>query len=151
MKMIKSIGERLAAKLGNANDNAFKMRRLFKMYDAEGSGRIHLEDLRMMMETFGIQLDDDSLLALYHVYDKERCGYLRYEVLMSHLLDDDYLALYLGANDVTQATADRATLRTMVGMIKSKFKSSVADLEKVLSELDAEQTGAPRPSLGHRT
>jgi hypothetical protein len=48
LKMIASIGERLAAKLGNANDNAFKMRRLCKMYDKEGTGEIHLEDLRMM-------------------------------------------------------------------------------------------------------
>ena len=82
MKMIASIGERLAAKLANANDNAFKMRRLFKMYDEDASGRIHLDDLRMMMETFGIQLDDDSLLALYHVYDTECTGYLKYDELM---------------------------------------------------------------------
>jgi hypothetical protein len=82
MKMIASIGERLAAKLANANDNAFKMRRLFKMYDVEATGTIHLDDLRMMMETFGIQLDDDSLLALYHVYDKECTGYLKYDELM---------------------------------------------------------------------
>lgn len=74
MKMIRSISERLAAKLGNANDNAFKMRRLFKMYDAEKTGHIQLEDFRMMMETFGIQLDDDSLLALYSVYDTECTG-----------------------------------------------------------------------------
>jgi EF-hand domain pair len=82
LKMIASIGERLAAKLANANDNAFKMRRLFKMYDEDASGRIHLDDLRMMMETFGVQLDDDSLLALYHVYDKECTGYLKYDELM---------------------------------------------------------------------
>lgn len=104
MKMIASIGERLAAKLGNANDNAFKMRRLFKMYDADGSGRIHLDDLRMMMESVGIQLDDDSLLALYYVYDKGCTGYLEYDALMKVLLDTDYYALYCGANDVTQAT-----------------------------------------------
>ena len=82
MKMVASIGERLAAKLANANDNAFKMRRLFKMYDVEQTGTIHLDDLRMMMETFGIQLDDDSLLALYHVYDKECTGFLQYNELM---------------------------------------------------------------------
>lgn len=74
MKMIRSISERLAAKLGNANDNAFKMRRLFKMYDTEKSGCIQLEDFRMMMETFGIQLDDDSLLALFCIYDHECTG-----------------------------------------------------------------------------
>ena len=74
MKMIRSISERLAAKLGNANDNAFKMRRLFKMYDEEATGEIQIEDLRMMMESFGIQLDDDSLLALYCIYDPDCTG-----------------------------------------------------------------------------
>jgi hypothetical protein len=31
--------------------------------------QIHFEDFRMFSESFGMQLDDDSLLALYHVYD----------------------------------------------------------------------------------
>lgn len=140
--MIASIGERLAAKLGNANDNAFKMRRLFKMYDKQSTGQIHLEDLRMMMETFGIQLDDDSLLALYHVYDHECTGFLKYEELMKVLLDFDYFALYTGSNDITQATSDLATVKKMVAAIKAKFKSSVAELRKVLQCLDTEQTGA---------
>lgn len=142
MKMIASIGERLAAKLANANDNAFKMRRLFKMYDEAGSGYIHLDDLRMMMESVGVQLDDDSLLALYHVYDKGCTGYLKYEELMRVLLDDDYFALYTGANDVTQASADLETVKKMVATIKGKFKTSVDELAKVLRCLDAKQTGA---------
>ena len=139
--MIASIGERLAAKLGNANDNAFKMRRLFKMYDKQATGQIHLEDLRMMMETFGIQLDDDSLLAIYHVYDHECTGFLKYEELMKVLLDFDYFALYTGSNDITQATSDLATVKKMVAAIKAKFKSSVAELRKVMQCLDTEQTG----------
>jgi Ca2+-binding EF-hand superfamily protein len=147
MKMITSIGERLAAKLGNANDNAFKMRRLFKMYDADGSGRIHLDDLRMMMESFGIQLDDDSLLALYHVYDKECTGYLKYEDLMKVLLDQDYFALYTGSNDVTQASADLETVKKMVANIKGKFRTSVEELAKVLHCLDEKKTGAALPNI----
>lgn len=145
LKMIASIGERLAAKLGNANDNAFKMRRLFKMYDTEATGYIHLEDLRMMMETFGIQLDDDSLLALYHVYDQECTGYLKYEDLMRVLLDEDVFALYTGNNDVTQSSLDLETVRKMVRTIQAKFKSSVEDLRKVLECLDTGKTGFLAP------
>lgn len=33
--------------------------------------QIHFEDFRMFSESFGMQLDDDSLLALYHVHDSE--------------------------------------------------------------------------------
>ena len=34
-----------------------------------GALQIHFEDFRMFSESFGMQLDDDSLLALYHVHD----------------------------------------------------------------------------------
>lgn len=63
--------ERMEAKLGNSNNNAFRMRKLFKMYDKHDTGRVHFEDFRNMAETFGMQLDDDSLMALYFVYDPE--------------------------------------------------------------------------------
>ena len=36
----------------------------------------------MMTESFGMQLDDDSLLALYHVHDPAGCGCLAYEPLV---------------------------------------------------------------------
>lgn len=61
----------------------------------------------MMMETFGIQLDDDSLLSLYYAYDPTGSGTLEYERLMTALLDPDYLALYSGHQDTTQASVDR--------------------------------------------
>lgn len=50
----------------------------------------------MMTESFGMQLDDDSLLALYHVYDPDATGSLQYESLMRQLLDPDYFSLYVG-------------------------------------------------------
>lgn len=31
--MLEHMRERIAGKMGNANDNAFKLRKLFKMYD----------------------------------------------------------------------------------------------------------------------
>jgi hypothetical protein len=36
--------------------------------------QIHYEDFRQFGESFGMQLDDDSLLALYHVHDPEGSG-----------------------------------------------------------------------------
>ena len=48
-----------------------QMRKLFKMYDKTDTGRVHFEDVRMFGESFGMQLDDDSLLALYNVYDPQ--------------------------------------------------------------------------------
>ena len=119
--MIQHMTERLAGKIGNANNNAFMLRKLFKMYDTANTGQvirsgltwsashhtlhaaasesqawdawrlkqrpagghvhcehtqavsekqcaclqIEIEDFRAMSESFGMQLDDDSLLALY--------------------------------------------------------------------------------------
>lgn len=38
--MISTMRERMSAKLGNKNDNAFRMRKLFKMYDKTDSGMV---------------------------------------------------------------------------------------------------------------
>lgn len=38
--------ERLAGKIGNANNNAFMLRKLFKMYDTAGSGFVSNPVLR---------------------------------------------------------------------------------------------------------
>lgn len=92
--MLEAMRERLAGKMGNANNNAFKLRKLFKMWDSTGSGRIYIEDFRVMTESVGMQLDDDSLLALFSRHDLEATGTLDYSALMRNLLDDDMYALY---------------------------------------------------------
>ena len=38
--MMTHMKERLAGKIGNANNNAFMLRKLFKMYDTAGSGLV---------------------------------------------------------------------------------------------------------------
>lgn len=39
-KMISTMRERMEAKLGNSNNNGFKTRKLFKMYDHSNTGRV---------------------------------------------------------------------------------------------------------------
>eukprot|EP00803_Ostreobium_quekettii_P009237 evm.model.scf_479.3 EVM.evm.TU.scf_479.3 scf_479:17845-20257(+) len=141
MKMIVRMRERLEAKLGNANNNAFKMRKLFKMYDKEKSGLIQLEDFRMMTESFGMQLDDDSLLALYCVYDPDGTGCLRYEDLMSQLLDPDYFALYVGNVDNTQARVDAMEADRRADTIVSKFAHPPGEMRAVFESLDDAKAG----------
>ncbi|GIL66729.1 hypothetical protein Vafri_20218, partial [Volvox africanus] len=101
-KMISTMRERMEAKLGNSNNNAFRMRRLFKRYDKHDTGRVHFEDFRNMAETFGMQLYDDSPMALYFVYDPEGTGYLEYEALVSQLMSPSDLAFYKGYVDYSQ-------------------------------------------------
>lgn len=49
-KMISTMRERMSAKLGNNNDNAFKMRKLFKMYDKQDTGMVRGGGGLMMMQ-----------------------------------------------------------------------------------------------------
>ncbi|GMH32521.1 hypothetical protein BSKO_00355 [Bryopsis sp. KO-2023] len=142
MKMIARMRERLEAKLANANNNAFKMRKLFKMYDRDQSGLIQLEDFRMMTESFGMQLDDDSLLALYSVYDPEGTAYLRYEQLMSQLLDPDYYSLYIGNVDNTQQHVDAIQTEAMVENMKAKFKKTPEEMHPVFLTVDETENGS---------
>eukprot|EP01026_Neomeris_dumetosa_P065940 TRINITY_DN6350_c0_g2_i4.p1 TRINITY_DN6350_c0_g2~~TRINITY_DN6350_c0_g2_i4.p1 ORF type:complete len:234 (+),score=43.24 TRINITY_DN6350_c0_g2_i4:10-711(+) len=140
-KMIRTMAQRLAAKLGNSNNNAFRMRRLFKMYDQEKSGMIAIEDFRMMMESFGIQLDDDSLLALFYLYDKSGQGCMGYEELMQILLDPDYFALYVGNVDNTLDHQKATNHEAMIRTIRGKFKSNIGEMMKVFNSLDETGNG----------
>uniref|UniRef100_A0A383VS12 EF-hand domain-containing protein n=1 Tax=Tetradesmus obliquus TaxID=3088 RepID=A0A383VS12_TETOB len=147
-KMISTMRERLSAKLGNNNDNAFKMRKLFKMYDKKEVGMIHFEDFRMFSESFGMQLDDDSLLAMYHVYDPTGSGYLAYEDIVKQLLDGDYYAMYSPAGvDNTQALVDAQATEKLVANLRKRIKGSVADMRSVFASFDTAATGV----LPHKT
>lgn len=142
-KMISTMSERLSAKLGNSNDNAFKMRRLFKMYDKEGNGLIHFEDFRMATESFGMQLDDDSLLALYYVYDPAGSGYLAYEDIVKQLLDKDYFAMYLPEKvDNTEATVEGQNKHKLVESMRRKIKVFADEMREVFAAFDPENTGS---------
>ena len=54
--MICTMRERMDAKTGNSNDNAFRLRKLFLAHDSTRSGLLHFEDLRQMSESFGMQV-----------------------------------------------------------------------------------------------
>ena len=138
--MLVRMRDRFSAKLGNINDNGFRTRRLFKMYDRGQTGLIHFEDFRMMGESFGMQLDDDSLLALYFVMDPEGSGYLQYEEVVRQLLDDDYFAMYTDKVDNSLATSMRKVHGKMVSDLTRKLSSNIADILLVFESFDTKKT-----------
>ncbi|KAL0042540.1 hypothetical protein WJX79_002907 [Trebouxia sp. C0005] len=140
--MMTHMKERLAGKIGNANNNAFMLRKLFKMYDTAGSGYIGIEDFRVMTESFGMQLDDDSLLALFSRYDPQAAGVIDYQALMKELLHSDYYALYLGSVDNTQNTLDATSTHNMITNLKTQFAAQGSKLQQVLSKFDEQHTGS---------
>ncbi|GIL87642.1 hypothetical protein Vretimale_14675 [Volvox reticuliferus] len=140
-KMISTMRERMEAKLGNSNNNAFRMRKLFKMYDKHDTGRVHYEDFRNMAETFGMQLDDDSLMALYFVYDPEGTGYLEYEALVSQLMSPSDFAFYKGYVDYSQDKAEEGRRVELLSQLKKKIGPVVSDLQRLLKAFDSAGNG----------
>lgn len=141
-KMISTMRERMSAKMGNSNDNAFKMRKLFKMYDKEDTGMIHYEDFRQFGESFGMQLDDDSLLALYHAYDPQGTGYVAYETIVQQIMDPDYFCMYSPSGvDNTQALADVHATYKLASNLRKRIHGSVEDLRAVFDSFDQEKCG----------
>lgn len=140
-KMITRMRERMDAKCGNSNDNAFRIRKLFLAWDKDNTGMVHLEDLRQMCESFGMQLDDDSILALYYVYDPEGTGYLAYMDLVQHLMHPDTFNYYIGAVDNSQQAADTKHTQTLLSSVGKKFVPVVAELQPVLASFDSDKTG----------
>lgn len=90
-----------------------------------------------------MQLDDDSLLTLFNMYDPEGTGYLQYEHLMSLLLDPDYFALYIGGNIKT----NNSKIKNENSMTKNtEFKVKLAKIEKedlmdIMKKFDKEGKG----------
>jgi Ca2+-binding EF-hand superfamily protein len=135
-KIISTMRERLEAKMGNCNNNGFKFRKLFQMFDKNKTGQVHYEDFRNMCETFGMQLDDDCLLALFYVYDPEGTGYLSYHDLTKQLMDPDCYALYVNDVDLSQTKADEVIMTTQLKTVKGKFGQMVPDLLQMLKGFD---------------
>ena len=48
--MITTMRERMDAKCGNSNDNAFRIRKLFLAWDKKSTGLVHFEDLRQVRQ-----------------------------------------------------------------------------------------------------
>ncbi|GFH23170.1 uncharacterized protein HaLaN_20742 [Haematococcus lacustris] len=140
-KMISTMRDRMDAKCGNSNDNAFRLRKLFLAHDTSKSGLVHFEDLRQMCESFGMQLDDDSLLALYYVYDPEGTGYLNYMDLVKHLMSPDSLSYYLGFVDTSRNAADMARTNTLLASMHGKVAPVIGALKQVLDAFDTGHTG----------
>lgn len=94
-----------------------------------------------MCESFGMQLDDDSLLALYYVYDPEGTGYMAYMDLVKHLMHPDTFCYYVGKVDNSQKAADEAWVKTLLSLVGRKFAPVVSELIPVLKAFDNAGTG----------
>lgn len=147
--MMSRMRARLLAKLGGAGDNAFRLRKLFRRYDAQNTGRVSLEDFRQMAEAVGLQLGDDALLALFFEWDGEGRGTLAYEPFVRALLaDDDAFALFspeaLGGcgGAQRQAAAEKQAAGGTARAIASAARGGSVAVRRVVGAMAASSGGA---------
>jgi Ca2+-binding EF-hand superfamily protein len=140
-KMITTMRERMEAKMGNSNNNAFRVRKLFLVYDKEKTGLVNYEDFRQMCESFGMQLDDDSLLALYCIFDPDGTGYMYYTDLVQQIMHPDSFAFYLGYVDNSQEHSDAVKRKATLQGVHKKIVPIASELENLLKTFDAGSHG----------
>ncbi len=63
--MITHMKERLAGKIGNANNNAFMLRKLFKMYDTAGSG--YVSSTSLTLHIMSLAADEVSTNSMWNL------------------------------------------------------------------------------------
>ena len=138
--LIRTLQERLAAKVAKGSNNAFMLRKLFKSIDEDQSGHIDHSEFVTMMETFGMQLNQDQALALMAQYDKDGSGSLEYDEFMKDILDPDYYKLFAGGKKVKKATASQvkereAVLEAKLKQIKKTFGNIVISKCRQMSKM----------------
>ena len=136
---------RLAAKMGTSN-NAFKMRQFFSTFDVDGSGSISLKEFRYAFESYGIQLSEDHMLAIFSQYDVNFDGNVDYSEFMKILLDPDQYALFsVGESKAAMrkatALSDRDKVRHFYMVHRSKLFANAATIHNVCERIDINGTG----------
>lgn len=71
-----------------SSGGSFFIRRAFKYFDRDGSGSVDFDEFKFALDTFGMNLSDEQLLAFFGRYDKEFECELSYLVFINELLDE---------------------------------------------------------------
>jgi hypothetical protein len=128
------MSDRIEAKLGNNGASAFKMRQALEV--AAGSdGVISIDEFKhLMMTVVGITLEQDDLLAVYGIFDRDGSGFCDLEEMMRVLLDDDYFSFYLGKNHKIERELTAVTdtdIMSMAAMAERVSASTFIHLSQV--------------------
>lgn len=67
----------------------FALRKAFKYFDRDGSGDIDPDEFFAAMDWFGLQFTEDSVLALFGLYDDDRGGSLGYYEFVDNIISSN--------------------------------------------------------------
>jgi len=71
-----------------SSGGSFFIRRAFKYFDRDGSGSVDFDEFKFALDTFGMNLSDEQLLAFFGRYDEDLEGEISYLTFINALLDE---------------------------------------------------------------
>jgi Ca2+-binding EF-hand superfamily protein len=66
--------------------------RTFRKFDTNKDGVIDFEEFKTIMHMWNLNMDDKTLWKMFHRYDKEQNGHIKYYEFIKHLLPDDFIS-----------------------------------------------------------
>jgi len=112
-----------------SSGGAFFIRRAFKYFDRDGSGSVDLDEFKFALDSFGMNLSDDQLMAFFGRYDEQCTAEISYLDFINKLLDEG--SMY------------KETKKAVKGKIENLFKED-ADQEPK-PQLSEEEKQQQRP------
>ena len=66
--------------------------RTFRKFDTNKDGVIDFDEFKTIMHKWNLNMDDQTLWKMFHRYDKEKNGHIKYYEFIKHLLPDDFIS-----------------------------------------------------------
>lgn len=121
------------------------IRKQFKYFDRDASGSVDFDEFKFALDTFGMNLNEDQLLAFFGRYDCDRTTEIGYKNFINQLLDEGSMFKDVQANMAANIAAsilgggeedpDREPLTE-----EEKLEQKPI-VEKMFHELDADGSG----------
>jgi len=121
------------------------IRRAFKYFDRDASGSVDFDEFKYALDTFGMNLTEDQLLAFFGRYDEKRTTEIGYKLFIDTLLDEGSMYKDVQANMAANLAAavfgadeDAEPREELTEEEKAAQKPMI---EKMFHELDADGSG----------
>jgi len=120
------------------------IRRQFKYFDRDASGSVDFDEFKFALDTFGMNLNEDQLLAFFGRYDCDRTTEIGYKSFINQLLDEGSMYKNVQANMAANIAASILGGEEDPDRVELTEEEKIAQkpmIEKMFHELDADGSG----------
>lgn len=89
MHLLGLMRQRLLTK-ANAQQEEFKLRDMFRIFDRDNSGALSINELAGMLAELGVAVKDNEIVAMMKVLDTSKNGVIEFEEFQNFLVVDPY-------------------------------------------------------------